>query len=208
MTDVTRSKPDEGKPVQITLPATTAQIVVDALDLYSRVGLGQFDEITSLARFGLLKNAKGESPSDDDIEEAEVHLKQAKRTLFGFEPSASHGIFSPKLNSRFKDAWTVLKAVRHRLAWDRNPEGGIQVSYDEPMRDETAMGVTVTSAGAADFLEELPADMLVTRFGSGWAVVKLHPTDRALQVVAESHSPQTAIQMAKNSLSGPKRDTF
>lgn len=202
------SNPLPEKTVQVTMPAATAQVVVDALDLYSRVGLGQLDEITSLARFGLLKNAKGESPSDDDLEEAEAHLKQVKRTLFGFEPGASHGIFSPKINSRFKDAWAVLKAIRHRLAWDRNPDGGIQVSYDEPMREETALGVAVSSAPTEEFLEELPDGMLVTRYGSGWAVVKLHPTDRALQVVAESHSPQTAIQMAKNSLTGPKRGTF
>lgn len=25
------------------------------------------------------------------------------------------------------------QVIRHRLAWDRNPKGGLQVFYDEPM---------------------------------------------------------------------------
>jgi hypothetical protein len=208
MSDSTNPKTSSEQTLQLTLPASTAHIVVDALDLYSRVGLGQLDEISSLARFGLLTNADGEPPSEDALYEAEAYLKQTKRALFGFESSASHGIFSPKVNDRFRTAWGVLKAIRHRLAWDRTPTGGIQVSFDEPMREECALGVKVSSKAAEEFLEELPEGVLLTRYGKGWAVVRLHATDRVLQVVSESHSPQTAIQMAKNSTAGPKRDTF
>jgi len=208
MSDSTDPKTSSEPTLQLTLPASTAHIVVDALDLYSRVGLGQLDEISSLARFGLLTNAAGETPSEDALDEADAYLKQTKRALFGFESNASHGIFSSKVNERFRTAWAVLKAIRHRLAWDRTPAGGIQVSFDEPMREEQALGVKVSSQAAEEFLEELPDGMLLTRYGSGWAVVRLHPADRALQVVSQSHSPQTAIQMAKNSMTGPRRDTF
>jgi len=208
MTDTAPSKSNSEPVLQVTMPATTAQVVVDALDLYSRVGLGQLDEITAMARFGMLANAKGEAPSEDALADAEIYINQAKKALFGFESSASHGIFSEKINDRFRVAWGVLKAIRHRLAWDRTPGGGIQVSFDEPMRGESSLGVKVASAAAAEFLEELPDGMLLTRYSSGWAVVRLHPADRVLQVVAESHSPQTAVQMAKNSLSGSKRGTF
>jgi hypothetical protein len=208
MTDAKNPNSSSEPMLQLTLPAATAHIVVDALDLYSRVGLGQLDEISSLARFGLLTNADGNAPSEDALDDAEAYLKQAKRSLFGFESNASHGIFSPKVNERFRTAWGVLKAIRHRLAWDRTPAGGIQVSFDEPMREEQALGVKVSSKAAEEFLEELPDGMLLTRYGSGWAVVRLHPVDRGLQVVSQSQSPQTVIQMAKNSTTGAKRDTF
>lgn len=208
MTDTATSTASSEQMLQLTMPAATAHIVVDALDLYSRVGLGQLEEISSLARFGLLTNANGDAPSNDALEDAEVYLRQTKRALFGFESNASHGIFSSKVNDRFRTAWGVLKAVRHRLAWDRTPSGGIQVSFDEPMREECALGVKVSSKPAEEFVDELPDGMMLTRYGEGWAVVQLHPTDRALQVIGQSNSPQTAIQMAKNALTGRKRDTF
>jgi hypothetical protein len=208
MTSATPATTPAEPDLHITLPAQTARIVVDALDMYSRIGLGQLDEIVSLGRFGLLTNAKGEKPSADALEDAEYHLAQAKQALFGYAPNASHGIFSDKVAERFRTAWGALKAIRHRLAWDRTPTGGIQVSFDEPMREEMAAGVKVASGTADEVLAELPADMLLTRYGSGWAVVRLHPSERVLQVLADSHSPQTAIQKAKNVLSGQRPEGF
>lgn len=208
MTSATPSATPVEPDLHLTLPAQTARIVVDALDMYSRIGLGQLDEIVSMGRFGLLTNAKGEKPSVDDLDDAEQHLARAKHALFGYAPNASHGIFSDKVAERFRTAWSVLKALRHRLAWDRTPGGGIQVSFDEPMRDEEAAGVKVASGTADEVLARLPEDTLLTRYGSGWAVVRLHPSERVLQVLANSHSPQTAIQKAQNALTGQRSEHF
>lgn len=192
--------PAEDALLHVTLPASTAQVVIDALDLYSRLGLGQLGELASLARFGLLTDAKGEKPSFTAIEEAEQHLDYAKRALFGYAPNASHGIHSPKVAERFRTAWGVQKALRHRLAWDRHPEGGMQVTFDEPGDEARKAGVAVSSAAMDDILAELPPDTQLTRRGSNWCVTRLHATDRALVILGESSSPQTAIAQAKNAL--------
>lgn len=205
MTNKSTEKTDE-KVLQVTLPASTAYIVVDALDLYSRVGLGQLDEIVSMGRFGLLKNAEGKSPTMDELETAEEYIAAAKKAIFGFPSNASHGIYSEKISDRFRNAWGVLKALRHRLAWDRTPEGGIQTSFDEPMRGEDIKGVSVVSATLDDTLAALPDNTMLMKVNGEWAVVRVHPsvTGSPLQMLAGSHSVQTAIQKAQNVLDHEK----
>ena len=38
------------------------------------------------------------------------------------------------INDSFRVAWDLQQVIRYRLAWDRNPEGGIQVIFDEPLK--------------------------------------------------------------------------
>jgi len=42
--------------------------------------------------------------------------------------------FSEKIHDVFRIAWDLQQVIRHRLAWDRNPKGGIQVSFDDPLK--------------------------------------------------------------------------
>lgn len=188
--------------VHLTVPAATARIMVEALDTYTRIGMGQLEDIVSMGRFGILKNSEGVAPSYDAMEDAEHHLNAAKKSLFGFPSNASHGIFSDKVAERFRTTWGVMKALRHRLAWDRTPEGGFQTSFDEPMRGEESAGVHVTSGSIEDALVQLPAGTMLTRHNDAWAVVRMDPEKPGvfLQMLSTSHSWQTAIQKAKNAL--------
>lgn len=201
MTD-TATQPSIEPDLHLTVPAATARIMVEALDTYTRIGMGQLEDIVSMGRFGILKNSQGQAPSYDDLDDAEQHFNAAKKSLFGFPSNASHGIFSDKVAERFRTTWGVMKALRHRLAWDRTPEGGFQTSFDEPMRGEAPAGVTVTSGSAEDVLAELPEGTMLMRHKGDWAVVRMDPDKPGvfLQMLSTSHSLQTAIQKARNAL--------
>jgi hypothetical protein len=112
------------KTYTLTMSEEQAQIVVRALDLYSRIGIGQFEEIlrvydpcctlTSMMR-----------------DEARTHINCVK-LAYGHPENGSHGIHNPKVRDDFRVAYDVQQVIRNRIAFDKNPEGGFQVDFDTP----------------------------------------------------------------------------
>ena len=184
--------------LSVTIPATVAQVLVDALDLYSRIGMGQLGEIAHLARFGMLKTQCGEAPQIERIEDAKHRLDQATEVLFGFPPGASHGIHSPNVHDSFKTAWALQKAVRHRLAWDRSPQGGLGVQFDEP--GPAAQNIRVSSSDDASVLAGLPEGVMVGRKDGEWIVTRQDSDGSQIVILSRSESLQTAVLQAKNRL--------
>lgn len=103
-----------------------AQTLVDALDLYSRIGLGQFLEVADVY-------VHAHDVSQEEREELEIRLTQAKAAV-GHPRNGSFGIHSREVPDAFRVAWDLQKVIRHRLAVDRDPTGTPWrgVSYDEP----------------------------------------------------------------------------
>jgi len=108
----------------LTVTEEQARILTDALDLYSRIGIGQFEEVLQVYD----RNLKLDEETRDRIR---IGLDIAKREA-GHPRSGSHGIHNEKVDDRFRAAYDLQQVVRNRLAWDRNPKGGIQVQFDEP----------------------------------------------------------------------------
>lgn len=100
----------------IELNERQAGVVHRALDLYSRVLSGQLDAVPYELRYeGLLPHDKGSL-----LEEA---LKKV--------PIEERGISNTQFNAKI--AYDILQVVRHRLAWDKSPTGGIHVDFDPPL---------------------------------------------------------------------------
>ena len=115
---------DKTPKYKLAVSEEQAQILVDALDLYSRVaGMGQLQPATEpwLSRC-----------EPEQLEQARHHLLQAGCALTGMEPHASYGIRSDRVPDRYRVAYDMQQVIRHRLAWDRSPEGGFGVWFDEP----------------------------------------------------------------------------
>ncbi len=115
---------EPNKQYTLTLNQTQADLVVKALDLFSRIGLGQFETLLEVY----------DTECRLELEQRELlrsSLNLAKQTV-GHPVNGSFGINNPLLPERFRDAWDICQVVRHRLAWDRKPEGGIQVWFDNP----------------------------------------------------------------------------
>ncbi len=120
------------KTYTLTLNERQAEVVAAALDLYARIGIGQFEEIVSIyegAQMGL-----GKTTDAGKLHAAKRFVEDAKHELTGFPANASHGIMSDKVNDTFRVAYDIGKVLRHRLAWDRSPEGGYGVHFDKPDR--------------------------------------------------------------------------
>ena len=113
------------------LSETQAQILSKSLELFSRLSIGQLDMVLDLARLGDITNRDGQAAPAECLSEAEDLVNTAKFLLTGYHPNASKGIggeHTPRANI----AWEMHKAIRHRLAWDRSPEGGNGVYFYDP----------------------------------------------------------------------------
>lgn len=156
--------------------------MVQALDVYARLGIGQLEAVAELGRQGQLVRRDGERPGLEVVEDAEALLGQAKACLFDFARGQSHGIYSAKLPAAFKEAWALHKLLRHRLAWDANPEGGWSVAYDDPrmLSERELEGVSVRSIPQDEHIESLEAlldqmgpGVALLREGGGWRVAQV-----------------------------------
>ena len=120
--------------MEVTLKLTEkqAQVVVAALDLYSRILIGQTEEVervlthTYFSKFSL-----------EQMQTARQLLDRVKEVLWGFPPNASHGIHNPDVHDDARKAFDLLQVVRNGVARAQNPKGGIQVCYDEPRQTST-----------------------------------------------------------------------
>jgi hypothetical protein len=108
----------------ITVDEHQARILVAALDLYTRIGIGQFTEIVRVYNY----EWKTPVPVVDRL----VDAMNAAKQVIGFGPGASYGIHSPDVHDVFRRAYDIQCVIRHRLAFDRTPEGGLGVDFDTP----------------------------------------------------------------------------
>ena len=108
----------------IVVDEQQARILVAALDLYSRIGIGQLTEVVRVYNY----EWKMPVPMVDRLVDV---MNEAKRVI-GFGPGGSYGIHSPDVHDVFRRAFDIRCVVRHRLAFDRTPEGGLGVDFDTP----------------------------------------------------------------------------
>jgi hypothetical protein len=127
------------KKYRLIVDETQAQVIQQALDLYSRIGIGQLEEVANHLRF--YDHTSLNAP--DHYERLELGKKTmdlAKEIIFKLPPNASFGIYSDKVPDRYRVSWDIMRVIRHQFYNDRkaeNPEedrmGGVD-SYpvDDP----------------------------------------------------------------------------
>jgi len=108
----------------LTLNEEQARILIRALDLYSRIGIGQFEEVAQVYDRGL----KLDLTTRDRIR-AGLNIAKVEA---GHPVNGSYGIHNEKVDDEFRVAYDLQKVVRHRLAWDHQPQGGMGVHFDTP----------------------------------------------------------------------------
>lgn len=119
----------------ITLTEPQAQVIVDALDLYSRLLMGQFDEIESL----LVHHGKSEFWKDDKLRRIlKTNLQSAKTIIYPeLADGAYYSIFDNK-HTPFvaRLAYDIQAKMNHDISWHVHPEGGITTNFDSPYHAE------------------------------------------------------------------------
>ena len=120
----------------IRITERQAHVINSALELYFRVGMGQFEEIIQKCFFS--------ECTAEQLDEARVHLKNAQVVLTKLPPNAYHSITSDKIGEWNRVACDFYDVIRNRLAWDRSPEGGWGVDFRNPSKFSSEPLATIT----------------------------------------------------------------
>lgn len=115
--------------ITITCTDTQAECITQALELYVRLGLGQFEEIPLLFREGLIR---GHDVDCTALRVAMIsnYCEGIKATL-GHPLHGSFGIGSPQLHPMTQRAFEIKKQIEKALALHRNPNPSFPtVDYD------------------------------------------------------------------------------
>lgn len=105
----------------ITVTQEQAKLLSLVLDLYSRMESGQLDYVFSMIPW----------KHNEDLKSAKPLLKELQLLLTGIQ-NGNLGIGN--VSNSAKMAYDLHQVIRHRLSWDENPNGGIQVNFDKPMK--------------------------------------------------------------------------
>ena len=103
------------------------RVILQALDIYSRIGAGQLDPIACLFI--------GEKRVD--LEKLRESLIGAETAITGLPPHAYFGISCKEVPERYKVAYDMQQVIRHSQAWHENPTGSFTVNFDEPRKYAT-----------------------------------------------------------------------
>ena len=86
-----------------------ARVLVQALDAYSRIYLGQFDTAI-LDQFLFSPNVSG-----PQMDVARRLLDEVKKVITGFEGGASYGIHSTEVSDKARVAYDMQQVIRHQV---------------------------------------------------------------------------------------------
>jgi hypothetical protein len=104
-----------------------AEVVSKALEFLARISLGQLWEVCNDHRYGFGWNL-------ESIQEAKKFAERIGELLTGLPTGCFYGIYGDGVTKTAKSAYEIYQVVRNCLAWDANPEGGITVDFDAPMK--------------------------------------------------------------------------
>ena len=104
-----------------------AEILCKALDLFSRIGCGQFEEI--LRHPTIAKRIMEKATERLLVDEARHLLDMAKLAMTGYDPGTSTGITVADEPNRV--AFDIFQVIRNRLAIDNN-DHELSVHRHEP----------------------------------------------------------------------------
>lgn len=119
------------------------QVQADALsfaaDIVIRLYMGQTEEIK---RLHMNRIFDLDQTTRDDMHKSLQRLQEIFVPGGGF-----HGIHNKDdVPERARILFDLHQVLRNKIAWDRNPEGGIQVWFDDPMQTSTMPLATIKDA--------------------------------------------------------------
>lgn len=121
---------------RLTVTEGQARAIVNALDLYTRLGLGQIEELAEVIRLGtipLRRDAGAGTRQNVDgnrITGVEEHL-YAIKDLLGYPSSGSHGIGHPDNHISVTRCYEAGKILLQAIAIAREPDPSLRtVDYD------------------------------------------------------------------------------
>jgi hypothetical protein len=119
----------------ITINESAAYAALNAMELYCRISIGQFDMLTHLLGWYGAYDYEG-------AHNAQMFIKKVIFPELAW--NASYGIGSDKINRDTDTTWDFYQTLRHALSWYREPKGGWTVNFDKPFHlDHTRKLATI-----------------------------------------------------------------
>uniref|UniRef100_A0A6M3ISR5 Uncharacterized protein n=1 Tax=viral metagenome TaxID=1070528 RepID=A0A6M3ISR5_9ZZZZ len=116
------------KKYKLEITEKQAKIITQSLNLFSRIGMGQLEEIINHPQWIFTVD----NQYDRDIIKNSINT--LKKHLCNLDSYSSFGIYQEEVDDINRVAWDLQQVIRHKLAWDRNPKGGITVDFGVPMK--------------------------------------------------------------------------
>ena len=108
------------------------RIVLNALDFYSRIWIGQYDHILWELRWS--KNCSQLDALDETLRRKFWDMRNIILPgLRKYYLNGSYGIFSPDRDVKAAIAYDMQQEFRYKRAWFLNPEGGNTVDFGRPL---------------------------------------------------------------------------
>ena len=105
-----------------------AEIVRRACEVYARLLMGQFQELT----FEVTRHGRKHKITCADKDMANDMLYQARRMLYPDLQGWGHSYGVRDIDFAAK-SFEVHQAIQYVRAWHNHPEGGVSLSFDKPM---------------------------------------------------------------------------
>ena len=108
---------------------------INALDFYSRIFIGQYDQIDSSLGWSVMYMPRfSQDRATREFLYRAIRSRIFKGTFLERETfAASFGIWSEETDDRAMVAYDVQQIMRNKAAWTKNPEGGFGVDFDRPL---------------------------------------------------------------------------
>lgn len=123
------------KTYTIELSEEKARSVADALEFYSRICIGQFEEILWKVNTGIIPEYSSQSnpkgASDFQRSELVEDTCNKLKAVLNYPRNASYGIRNQQVHSSAKHSWEVKKVIDKAIALSNNPNPEmLTVNYD------------------------------------------------------------------------------
>ena len=190
--------------MKIVFTKEDVPVVIRALDLYSRIFIGQYDHLN----WDIRLNADEKKISWKEIERAEIMrtymFKKIRDIIIPdlahFDLYASYGIWNDKNDPRAIDAYDMQQTIRFTDAWFRRPEGGIGVYFSKPWirgrYPEVKVEITGTRSDYQMTIELLPEQFVILKEA---AEVFLHALCQEFEkMFAMFTDDQKALELARD----------
>lgn len=116
--------------MRLTLYDKEISSMMNALDFYGRMWIGQYKEILFQLQWYV------DLPIDEDLEkDAEALLSLIRPYMYpelDTNLNVSHGIYNPKVADTAGLSYNILQVLRYKTAYAKHPGGGTTVEFSTP----------------------------------------------------------------------------
>ena len=131
---------------RLTMTEGQAQVLQKALEIYSRLFIGQIKAAVEQIHFN--------NNREIDYQRVRKLSDQLKFELTGMQSNASYGIYCNEVDDSARVAWDLQQLLRYQMAWDNNPKGGNTVNFDKPMKSSKKEPLALIEKHSEKKLEE------------------------------------------------------